>query len=147
MGDATPLSEDERRELEELRAQRRAREEAERARAEREELERLRAEEAMAAAKRDAPLEVQRAEQSAVATAKRSPSQADPRADRPNVTTAANKQPVSQEDLRAQAARERGKKLMEPGDDLSMPLGQKLVLLVVFLAVVGFAIAIAFSRT
>lgn len=111
--DATPLSDDERRELEELRAQKRAREEAEQARREREELERLRAEQSREAA----------------------------RAQRASGASATSKAP-SQEELRERAARERGKKLMEPGDDLSMPLGQKLVLAAVFLVVAGFVVAI-----
>ncbi len=42
------------------------------------------------------------------------------------------------EDVRVAMARERGRSLMEPGDDLSMPLGQKIVL--VGLAVVVVAI-------
>ncbi|MBO7675586.1 MAG: hypothetical protein J6S63_11365 [Atopobiaceae bacterium] len=106
--DAIPLSDEERRELEELRAQKRAREEATKARRERAELERLRAEQAHTATPDDADL--------------------------------------AQAERRARAARERGRKLMEPGDDLSMPLGQKLVLMAVFLAAVGFVVAILFTR-
>lgn len=105
--DATPLSEDERRELEELRAQKREREEAEQAMRERRELERLRSEQAQASASR---------------------------------TADGNRQ------LREQAARERGRRLMEPGEDLSMPPGQKIVLAIVFLIVIGFVLAILYMR-
>jgi len=115
--DATPLSEDERRELEELRAQKRAREEAEQARKDREELERLRVEQARAAS-----------------------------ANQRTSGTPNSSKPPSQEELRVRAARDRGKKLMEPGDDLSMPLGQKLVLVAVFLMVIGFVVAIICTR-
>ncbi|MDO4805641.1 MAG: hypothetical protein Q4A07_00190 [Coriobacteriales bacterium] len=105
--DATPLSEDERRELEELRAQKREREEAEQAMRERRELERLRSEQAQASASR---------------------------------TADGNRR------LREQAARERGRRLMEPGEDLSMPPGQKIVLAIVFLIVIGFVLAILYMR-
>lgn len=83
------LTEEERAELEQLRAEKAAREDAERARRERAELERLRAERA------------------------------------------------------ARAEEERARSLMEPGDDLSMPVGQKIVLAGVAIAVL-LAVAIVF---
>ena len=79
--DDAALTEDERAELEQLRAEKAAREEAERARQERAELERLRAE------------------------------------------------------RQARTEEERARSLMEPGDDLSMPVGQKIVLAGVAIAV------------
>lgn len=93
MAENSGLTDQERAELEELRAEKAARQQAEKDAAERAELERLRAqraegEAARAAAQRDAE------------------------------------------------ARERGRKLMQPGeDDLRMPLGQKIVIL----AIVGIA--------
>lgn len=95
MADNAGLTDEERAELEQLRAEKAAREQAERdARdaAERAELERLRAQRAQGEAERAAQ-------------------------------------------ARDAAARERGRKLMEPDDDLKMPLGQKIVIL----AVVGVA--------
>lgn len=88
MADNAGLTDEERAELEQLRAEKAAREQA----AERAELERLRAQRSEG-----------EAERAAVA--------------------------------RDAAARERGRKLMEPDDDLRMPLGQKIVIL----AVVGVA--------
>ncbi len=79
----TPLSADERAELDRLRAEKAAREDRERARRERAELDRLRRE----------------------------------KDDR--------------------AARDRARAIMEPGDDLSMPLGQKIVLGVLALIVIA----------
>jgi hypothetical protein len=89
----TELTDDERRELEELRAEKAKRQEAAKAAQERAELEHLRSEKAVAA--------------------------------------------KEQEEIRhEQAQRERGRKLMEPDDDLKMPLGQKITIV----AVVGLAI-------
>ena len=112
--DATPLTEDERRELEELRAQKRAREEAERAARERRELELLRSEQAQASKTQEPPTS----------------------------DSAANSEAL----MREQVARERGRKLVEPDDDLSMPLGQKIVLATVFLIVIGFVVAVLYMR-
>lgn len=81
----TPLTDDERAELEALRAERAQREEAERARAERAELERLKAEREKTARE-------------------------------------------VEEDRRIAEVRARNAKLMEPDEDLNMPLGQKIVL-------------------
>lgn len=106
---AAPLTDDERAELELLRAQKAAREEEERARQERAELERLRAESV---------------------SATRSEAQRDR---------------ARQKDARVRAAREYGHKLMEPGDDLSMPLGQKIVLGVLALIVVAIVATIVFA--
>ena len=89
----TELTDDERRELEELRAEKAKRQEAAKAAQERAELEHLRSEKAVAAKEQE-------------------------------------------EIRREQAQRERGRKLMEPDDDLKMPLGQKITIA----AVVGLAI-------
>ena len=88
MADDTGLTDEERAELEQLRAEKAARQQAERDAAERAELERLRAQRA-----------------------------------------------ADEAELRTAEARERGRKLMEPDDDLRMPLGQKIVIL----AIVGVA--------
>ncbi len=97
--EASPLTDDERAELEALRAERAARERAE--------LEALRAERETAARQEAA------AQQSAA------------RAQRAS----------AEEDRRIREARERGAKLMEPDDDLRMPLGQKITLAVLALGV------------
>ncbi len=89
----TELTDDERRELEELRAEKAKRQEAAKAAQERAELEHLRSEKAVAAKEQE-------------------------------------------EIRREQAQRERGRKLMEPDDDLKMPLGQKITIA----AFAGFAI-------
>lgn len=97
-----PLSDEERAELEALRAERAEREAQEQARRERAELARLKAERERA-------------------------------------------QRESELDARDRAIRERNAKLMEPDEDLNMPLGQKmvlagiaiLVLLVIFMSVFG----------
>ncbi|MGN0071365.1 MAG: hypothetical protein ACI361_05935 [Atopobiaceae bacterium] len=90
---STELTDDERRELEELRAEKAKRQEAAKAAQERAELERLRSEKAEVA--------------------------------------------KEQEEIRhEQAQRERGRALMEPDDDLKMPLGQKITIA----AVVGIAL-------
>ena len=89
----TELTDAERRELEELRAEKAKRQEAAKEAQERAELEHLRSEKAVAAKEQE-------------------------------------------EIRREQAQRERGRKLMEPYDDLKMPLGQKLTIA----AVVGLAI-------
>ena len=105
MADNAGLTDEERAELEQLRAEKEAREQASRDAAERAELERLRA-------------------------------QARRRAPRPR--RAAGPPPPAG----APAARERGRKLMEPDeDDLRMPLGQKVVILVVAVAIVVFVAA------
>lgn len=95
--EALPLTDDERAELEALRAEKAARERAE--------LEELRASHTAAA---------QPATQAAP---------------RPQSAPSA-------EDQRIREARERGSKLMEPDDDLRMPLGQKIVLAVLAVVVV-----------
>ena len=101
--DAAPLSDEERAELEELRAEKAALEAAERARKERAELERLRA---------------QSAQREAIA------------------------QQEAMADARARAARERASKFMEPGVDLSMPLGQRIVLIGLALVVIAIVVAL-----
>ena len=90
-----PLTDEERAELEALRAEKARREEAAKAKAEREELARLKA--------------AQQRSQAELA-----------------------------EDRRIAEARARGEKLMQPGDDLSMPLGQKLVLAGIAIVVIVF---------
>ena len=100
MADNTGLTDQEREELERLRAEKAERERADREAAERAVLERLRREQAAAREASDA-------------------------------------------DRRAAEARERGRALMEPDDDLKMPLGQKIVILaVVGVAAVWLAITI-----
>lgn len=91
-----PLSESERAELEELRAERAARAEA----AERAELERLRAERAREHVERE-------------------------------------------RDAHVAEVRERNRRLMEPGDDLSMPVAQRVVLGVLAFIVIAFVIYLA----
>ena len=96
----TELTDDERRELEELRAEKAKRQEAAKAAQERAEFEHLRSEKAVAAKEQE-------------------------------------------EIRREQAQRERGRKLMEPDDDLRMPTGQKVVLLA--LAVIAVAIVLVMT--
>ena len=110
-----PLTDDERAELEALRAEKAAREEQARAARERAELEALRAEREQAQAER----------RSASARPSSSPAPARP------------SQAELDQDRRIREQRERGARLMEPDDDLRMPLGQKIVL-----AVIGAAVAI-----
>jgi Flp pilus assembly protein TadB len=104
-----PLSDEERAELEALRAEKAAREKREQAARERAELEALRSE----SVKQSQPAKPRR-EASATAAARA----------------------AAEEDRRIREQRERGAKLMEPDDDLRMPLGQKLVLGVIALLVV-----------
>ena len=101
MADNNGLTDEERAELEQLRAEKAAREQASRDAAERAELERLRAQRAASEAEREAV-------------------------------------------ARDAAARERGRKLMEPDeDDLKMPLGQKIVILaIVVVAAVWLAVTV-----
>ncbi len=100
MADNTGLTDEERAELERLRAEKAERLRAEKDASERAELERLRRERARS-------------------------------------------QEASEADRRAAAARERGRVLMEPDDDLKMPLGQKIVILaVVVVAAVWLAVTI-----
>ncbi len=106
--DTMPLSDEERAELEQLRAEKAMREEQERARRERAELEQLRAQ--------------KNGQQQQVSSAQ----------DR-------------DEAARIHEARERGRKLMEPDDDLSMPLGQKVVLMVVAIIVIVIIATVAFG--
>ena len=121
--ESQPLTDEERAELEQLRAERAARLAEEQAMRERAELEALRAErsevEAGRAVSRPAPA-----------------AQGSPSAARPTVSAA------ERERIRRDAeARERGRRLMEPDDDLSMPLGQKIVLLAVALICVAVLLA------
>ena len=106
---AQPLSDEERAELEALRAEKAERERQEQAVRERAELEALRAERAQA-------------QQS---QAVRQP--------RPAARVA--RRAGDAEDRRIREQRERGAQLMEPDDDLRMPLGQKVVLAVLALLV------------
>lgn len=96
MADNTGLTDEERSELEALRAERAARERARRDAAERAELERLREQRAASAAERARA-------------------------------------------ARDAEARERGRRLMEPSDDLKMAPGQKLVILAVVVIAVAWA--------
>lgn len=106
--EALPLSEEERAELEALRAERDARKQAAR---EREELEALRAQGGRPAARRP-------------------------------VASGASRRAEAAEDARIREARERGARLMEPDEDLRMPVGQKVVLGVLVALVV---LVVAFS--
>lgn len=107
--EAAPLTDEERAELEQLRAEKAAREEAQRAAAERAELERLRAE-------------------------KSKPQQRDDTSRR-----------AAAEDARIREARARGRALMEPGDDLAMPLGQRIVLIAMAVVVLAIVATIVFG--
>ena len=113
MADDHNLTDDERAELEQLRAEKAEREKAARAAAERAELEQLRAERARAEA-------AERAERERDAV------------DR-------------EQDARIAEQRERGRKLMEPDDDLRMPLGQKIVFGAVIIAAIVFALMTFFG--
>lgn len=109
--EARPLSDDERAELEALRAERAAREERERAARERAELEELRAQhQADAASQRQAAAQ--------------------------QVEGRRAKREAAEQEQRIREARERGAKLMEPDDDLRMPMGQKIVIAALVLIVV-----------
>ena len=110
--DIQPLSDDERAELEALRAEKAAREERERAVRGRAELEELRRQ-------RDAAA-----------------SQAQAQRQAPSRQAAASARAAeAAEDRHIREARERGARLMEPDEDLRMPVGQKLVLGVIALLV------------
>ena len=108
-----PLTEEERAELEALRAEKTARLEREQAERERAELEALRAEKAgttQAASSQAAPSQ---AAQSEATAAPRTPQRRAEDVER---------------DRQIREARARGEKLMLPDDDLKMPMGQKVVL-------------------
>ena len=113
--EAKPLSDDERAELEALRAERAAREERERAARERAELEAL------------------RAEHKANAVTQR-------RAVTQQAEAARSQREAANEDRRIREARERGAKLMEPDDDLRMSLGQKLVIAALLVVVLVWVV-------
>lgn len=106
------LSDSERAELEALRAEKAAREQEARAAAERAELEALRAEKAAH-------------DQEARAAAQRAAAQ-----------QAAARQEL-EEDARIAEVRERNRQLMEPDEDLNMPVAQKIVLAVLALVVIA----------
>lgn len=55
-------------------------------------------------------------------------------------------QATHDEDARIRALKERNAKIMEPGDDLKMPLGQKVVLFGVLLIAVIIMLAMALGR-
>lgn len=98
-----PLTEEERAELEALRAEKAQREQDEQARKEREELARLKAEKARAAHNAD-------------------------------------------EERRIAEVRARNAKIMEPDEDLHMPLGQKIVLIVLAIVVVAMVAMTFFGK-
>lgn len=114
---AQPLTDEERAELEALRAEKAARLEREQAERERAELEALRAE-------------------SAQAKAGESPAQGAVTQRQSQPATTAQRRVESSEDRRIREARARGEKLMKPDDDLRMPTGQKFVLAGIALLVV-----------
>lgn len=121
--DDGPLSSEERAELEELRAERARRQQAERDRAEREELERLRSE-------RDA-------------------SQAQVPADQAKVRRTRRVRTVTPEEAAQiehdKQVRARNARLMEPDDDLAMPIGQKIALVGIFAFAIIAVLAIVFG--
>ena len=95
--------------------------------AEREELEQLRAEKA--AREAAAAKAAERAELEAL------------RAERADAQAQARKRAVAREQAAQQAADlERARKLMEPDDELKMPIGQKIVILAVFGIAVVFVL-------
>ena len=109
---AQPLTDEERAELEALRAEKAARLEREQAERDRAELEALRAEQAeadQAKAERIQAENVQAAQAHTAASAQQRAAEAE-------------------RDRQIREARERGEKLMMPDDDLRMPVGQKVVL-------------------
>lgn len=132
---ATPLTDDERAELEALRAEKAKREEEERARAERAELEALRAERvahASAASAVAAPVSVPAPEKPANAPAPRTPASVSTQA-------AANApQPVQTE----KSFGERMVTSDSVDDDgiPTMPMAQKIIIAICLLAVIGFVI-------
>ena len=107
---AAALTDEERAELEALRAEKAARAQAEQDARERAELEALRAEREAQARQQE------RARQEA------------------------------ELDARDAQIRERNRQLMEPDDDLRMPVGQKVVLAVVFVAVVAIVCVMLFTH-
>lgn len=122
MAEATPLTDEERAELEALRSEKKAREEAEAARKEREELERLRAEKA----------QIKDAAQAA-------PS--------PKQQTAANAAPVSAKPQQQSF----GVKMVSSGaldkDDIpGMAPAQKIIIALAFVALIVFIVYIALSN-
>ena len=125
--DYKPLSDDERAELEELRAEKARRQQAEKARRERAELERLRAEKAHGQAE----------------PRRRAPAAGQPpqRAVRRRTVTPEEAAQIE----RDKELRERNAKIMEPDDDLNMPLAQKIVLIGVLAAAVIAVLAIIFG--
>ena len=56
------------------------------------------------------------------------------------------KRAEAEKDAHARELRERNAKLMEPDDDLRMPVGQKVVLAVVFVAVVAIVCVMLFTH-
>lgn len=109
--DARPLSDEERAELEALRAEKAAREAREQAARERAELEALRTQHAQAQVQAQAQTRAQ--------------------------ASTPQRRVESAEDRRIREQRERGAQLMEPDDDLNMPMGQKVVLgVIVVLALI-----------
>ena len=52
----------------------------------------------------------------------------------------------AEKDAHARELRKRNAKLMEPDDDLRMPVGQKVVLAVVFVAVVAIVCVMLFTH-
>lgn len=120
-----PLTDEERAELEELRAERERQRQAEQDRRDREELERLRAEREA----RQNPAQGQ----GAAGTERRTR----------RVRTVTPEEAAQIEHDRQ--VRERNAKLMEPGDDLSMPVGQKVALVAIFAFAIIAVLAIVFG--
>lgn len=134
---ATPLSDEEREELEALRAEKARRDEEERARAEREELETLRAEQAEV----DAQILAERAERERAARAAQEP--AGGPADK--APAAEPRVPTDRQAGRASEQKTFGERMVTSGsvdDDgiPTMPAAQKIIIGVALIALVAFIV-------
>ena len=134
---ATPLSDEEREELEALRAEKARRDEEERARAEREELEALRAEQAEV----DAQILAERAERERAARAAREPTGGP--ADK--APAAEPRVPADRQAGRASEQKTFGERMVTSGsvdDDgiPTMPAAQKIIIGVALIALVAFIV-------
>lgn len=132
--DSRPLSDEERAELEQLRAEKARRQKEERARRERAELEQLRAQKRQAqkgghtGSSYDNEPPMKSAEQLEEERQRREQQRVE-----------------AIRDAHDAELRERGREFMEPGDDLRMPKGQKLVILGVIIVVVLFVLMSVFG--
>ncbi|MGN0286167.1 MAG: hypothetical protein ACI4B6_00655 [Atopobiaceae bacterium] len=132
--DSRPLSDEERAELEQLRAEKARRQQEERDRRERAELEQLRAQ------KRQAQKEGHATSSYDNEPPMKSAEQLEEERERRE-----QQRVEAIRDARDAELRERGREFMEPGDDLRMPKGQKLVILGVVVVVVIFVLMSVFG--